>query len=116
MDITPLIPKGNNLVKSYGNSRFNISGQYYDGPVFLFPYQVLPWEKGNFLPIFEASPKPELLLIGTGKSFESLPAEMVDLLRSKQIKVEVMDTGAACRTYNVLLSEGRHIVAALQPV
>jgi uncharacterized protein len=57
--------------------------------------------------------KPEILLIGTGSSQRFLPAELLAQLNRQGIGVEVMDTAAACRTYNVLLSEDRRVVAAL---
>ena len=57
--------------------------------------------------------KPEILLIGTGSNQRFLPAELQAELGRQGIGVEVMDTAAACRTYNVLLSEDRRVVAAL---
>jgi len=57
--------------------------------------------------------KPELVLIGTGAKFEFPEPARLAPLRSAGIGVEVMDTAAACRTYNILLGEGRGVVAAL---
>jgi uncharacterized protein len=56
---------------------------------------------------------PEILIIGTGKQQHFLTGEMMAVLGKGGIGVEVMDTAAACRTYNVLLSEDRKVVAAL---
>ncbi|HEX4300297.1 MAG TPA: Mth938-like domain-containing protein [Gammaproteobacteria bacterium] len=56
---------------------------------------------------------PEILIIGTGKQQHFLSGEMMATLGKGGIGVEVMDTAAACRTYNVLLSEDRKVVAAL---
>lgn len=57
--------------------------------------------------------KPEILLLGTGKQFRfPEPARLAPLYKAG-IGVEVMDTPAACRTYNILLGEGRNVVAAL---
>jgi len=57
--------------------------------------------------------KPEILLLGTGATFAfPEPARMAPLHKAR-IGVEVMDTAAACRTYNILLAEGRNVVAAL---
>ncbi len=67
---------------------------------------------------------PEIILLGTGKSLRFPHAELISALarahdvdflsgHSKQIGVEVMDTAAACRTYNILSAEGRSVAAAL---
>jgi uncharacterized protein len=57
--------------------------------------------------------EPEILIIGTGSQQHFLPGELMAALSRGGIGVEVMDTAAACRTYNVLLSEDRKVVAAL---
>ena len=67
---------------------------------------------------------PEIILLGTGKSLQFPSAEIISALarahdvdflsgHSKQIGVEIMDTAAACRTYNILSAEGRSVAAAL---
>lgn len=56
---------------------------------------------------------PEILIIGTGEKQRFLTGEMMGALSRGTMGVEVMDTAAACRTYNVLLSEGRKVVAAI---
>ena len=57
--------------------------------------------------------KPEVVLLGTGAKFVFPEPRRLEPLRKVGIGVEVMDTAAACRTYNILLSEGRNVVAAL---
>jgi uncharacterized protein len=57
--------------------------------------------------------EPEILIIGTGKEQHFLPGELMAALSKSGMGLEVMDTAAACRTYNVLLSEDRKVVAAL---
>lgn len=56
---------------------------------------------------------PEVIIIGTGPKFALPPQAALAAARAKRIGVEVMDTAAACRTYNVLVSEGRRVVAGL---
>jgi len=56
---------------------------------------------------------PEIVLLGTGAAFKFPDAALLAPLYKAGIGVEVMDTPAACRTYNILLGEGRHVVAAL---
>ncbi len=57
--------------------------------------------------------EPEILIIGTGAAQRFLPGELMGALSRRGMGVEVMDTAAACRTYNVLLSEDRKVVAAI---
>jgi uncharacterized protein len=56
---------------------------------------------------------PEIVLLGTGSAFSFPEPQLLAPLRKAGIGVEVMDTPAACRTYNILLGEGRNVVAAL---
>jgi uncharacterized protein len=57
--------------------------------------------------------EPEVVLFGTGETFRYPPPDLLAPLTGRGIGVEVMDTGAACRTYNVLAGEGRQVVAAI---
>ena len=57
--------------------------------------------------------KPELVIIGTGKTLEFPPATITEALHREGIGVEIMDSAAACRTYNVLMHEGREVMAAV---
>ena len=57
--------------------------------------------------------QPELVIVGSGARQRFLPAALLRPLLERRIGVETMDTPAACRTYNVLVSEGRAVVAAL---
>lgn len=57
--------------------------------------------------------KPEIVLLGTGTAFVFPDPALLAPLRNARVGVEVMDTTAACRTYNILLGEGRNVVAAL---
>jgi Uncharacterized conserved protein len=57
--------------------------------------------------------EPEVVLLGTGTTFRYPAPALLAPLTGRGIGVEVMDTGAACRTYNVLVAEGRQVVAAI---
>ena len=57
--------------------------------------------------------QPELVLLGTGSRLQFPEAGILASLHNQQIGVEVMDTAAACRTYNILMTEGRFVVAGL---
>jgi uncharacterized protein len=60
-----------------------------------------------------AANKPELVIFGSGQRIRFPSPALTRVLTSQGIGIETMDTAAACRTYNVLLSEGRSVVAAL---
>jgi len=60
--------------------------------------------------------EPEVVLVGTGKSQVFLPPELLMVFYRQSVGVEIMSTQAACRTFNVLVSEDRNVVAALIPV
>lgn len=121
MDITPLIPKGRQVITGYGDGGFKINQEHINGSVLIFSEQTLSWDVENadaitfeqLEAIFNTIPAVELLLIGTGESIRPLDSSLRQVLKDKHIALEIMDTGAACRTYNVLLSEERRVAAAL---
>ena len=66
--------------------------------------------------ILSLAGKIDVLLVGTGEEISYIPADFRRHLEEVGIGVEVMSSPSACRTYNILLSEGRRIAAALLPV
>lgn len=125
MDITPLVPKGKQVINAYGDGGFRVSGIRYEGPLIVSSQQCFPWivkepaaiEMEDFQAIL-ALPKGEieLVLFGSGAKIAPVSSALKADLRHDAIAIEVMDTGAACRTYNVLLAEGRLVCAALFPI
>lgn len=124
MDITPLIPGDRQVIDSYGPGRFRISGEEHTGGVIVFPERTLAWPVVEFSEVsierleavIGAEPAVEVLLIGCGARMEMPPPALREALRARGIGCDVMDTGAACRTYNILLSEARRVAAALIPL
>jgi uncharacterized protein len=125
MDITPLIDKNSNVIYSYGDNQFNISGTIYEYNVVVFPQKVIPWNIKSFesfsindiLPLHSELNEIDILIIGCGFSHKTIPLslkyDIKNLKNNSPLNIEVMQTAAACRTYNVLLLEGRRIGAAL---
>ncbi|KAN0126699.1 DUF498 domain containing protein [Russula decolorans] len=74
------------------------------------------WDESRFEVFDVVVPKPEILLIGTGKSANPLPAILRQHLNKLGIQVDVMDSWNACTTYNLLSEEGRRVAAALLPL
>jgi uncharacterized protein len=124
MDVTPIVPSDRQMIESYGGGRFRINEVDYEGAVLVFPERSMPWPVASFAELSEesfalvaqAEPRVELLLLGCGPKMALLPSRLRQAVRAQGIVIEVMETGAACRTYNVLLAEGRRIAAALLPI
>jgi len=124
MDITPLIPKGKQIITGYGSGQFRINGVVHSTPLLILPGRVEPWKLAPNVPISIESLQPvldegetiELLLIGCMKSQMILTPKVKMPFKEAGIAVDVMDTGAACRTFNILVSEGRRVAAAIIPV
>ena len=124
MDVTPLIPEGRQIIQAYSNHRFRVSGQTFDGPVIVFTDRVVAWPVQrsasdmtveDFNVLFPESDNLDVVLMGCGASMGSIPFALRQSLKERGLAVEFMDTGAACRTYNVLMAEGRRVAAALLP-
>ncbi len=121
MDITPQIPKDRQIINRYGNGGFIVSNENYKGNVLILPNQIISWPvletgkitENDFNALFTSENPPEILLIGTGIKFIPIAPEIKAMFRLKNIALDGMDTGAACRTYNVLLAEDRRVAAAL---
>ena len=112
--------EGRNTVTGYGNGYVEVNRTRYndslvvsgDRLVTAWPaHSVAALSADHMAAIVEL--KPEIVLLGTGSTFTFPEAALLAPLYKAGIGVEVMDTPAACRTYNILLGEGRNVVAAL---
>lgn len=111
------------IVHSYRNHGFRIAKQGYEGSQILLPrarfdWNPPEWDKitiDDLAPIF-VDPVPPLLILGLGEAPMGLLPELQVALHEKGVSLEIMSTPAACRTWNVLLSEGRHAAVALLAV
>ncbi|WP_029014394.1 Mth938-like domain-containing protein [Niveispirillum irakense] len=124
MDITPIIPADRQVIDTYGPGIFRVSNQVHEGAVIVQPGQTIPWPVTSFAaltltdfaPLLGLDPKVEVLLVGCGPRMQLMPSALRRQLREAGIVADVMDSPAACRTYNILLAEGRRVAAALLPV
>ena len=121
LDITPLVPAGRQVIQSYGSGQFVISDIRFTGPVLVFAERCLAWHLlefqnltlDDFSAVIATEPKPEILLLGSGAGSALFPEPLRSELRAAGIIIECMNTGAACRTFNVLIGEDRRVAAAL---
>jgi len=122
MDLTQIVPAGRQIIERYGASGFRVSGAIWLGPVLVFPDLTLAWTAADAATVDWESLAPvvkrggvQILLLGLGKRGGAVAGELRARLRTVGITPEPMDTGAACRTYNVLAAEDRRVAAALIP-
>ncbi|HQY22679.1 MAG TPA: Mth938-like domain-containing protein [Gammaproteobacteria bacterium] len=107
-------------IKAYEKGVIIVNEQTYNYPILVMPaHLIAPWGPDSFE---ELAPthfemilpyKPKLVILGTGKQHRFLPASLYAALINNNIGVEIMDTKAACRTYTVLMAEGREVIAGL---
>lgn len=116
MDITPLVSPDAQVLGGYYPGGFRISGTRRDGPVIITPAKLIDWSGNIEIEAFANLEDVELLLIGTSNTFELISPKLRMELKTTGISSEAMTTPAACRTYNVLLTEGRQVAAALLPM
>ena len=113
-------PAGRNLISAYGEHYVNVNGVRHEKSLIVTPTEAVDeWLNGGF-PSLTAGHfasllafKPEIVLLGTGARMQFPAAVLIRPLAETNVGCEVMDTFAACRTYNILVAEGRRVVAAL---
>ncbi|MDO9415359.1 Mth938-like domain-containing protein [Pararhizobium sp.] len=108
-------------IDAYGNGGFRFADMSHRGSVLMLPSGIYGWnmlEGGaltpeNFERVLAEAADIEVLLVGTGKDIRPLPAALKQALRENSISSDPMSTGAAVRTFNVMLAESRAVAAAL---
>ncbi len=121
MDITPRVAADRQVIHAYGDGGFRVNDQVFKGSVLVFPDRVVAWPVrsmadltvDSLAAVGAAEPPVEILLVGCGASLALIPESIRQPLRQAGVAIDGMDTGAACRTYNVLLAEERRVAAAL---
>ena len=110
---------GLQLFSGYGTGYVAVNGVRHETCVVVTPEAVTPWTAASFEQLtaadfqFIAELKPEVVILGTGAKQRFPPPELARALAASGAGVEIMDSRAACRTYNILASEGRKVVAAI---
>lgn len=108
----------------YGNGGFKFSDMAHTGSLLCLPSGIYGWKVKSaadfnakaFASAFDEADKIEIFLIGTGADIALLDEKLMRRLEKAGIGVDLMSTGAAVRTYNVLLAEGRAVASALVAV
>ena len=112
--------ENNNLITGYSEDFIEINKRRYQQALIVLANQlILDWKAASFEDLTAdhfaeiGALKPEVVLLGTGLKHRFLQPKIAKNLTEQGIPIECMTTAAACRTYNILMSEGRHVAAAL---
>ncbi len=104
-------------IDGYGPGFFRVGGEVFEGAVLVTPTRAAAWggydDQATLLALVAVI---DVLFVGTGAETAHLPADFRAALEEAGLGVEAMASPPACRTFNILLSEGRRVAAALLPV
>lgn len=114
------IPDDINTIRAYTNNSIVVSNTTYESSLILTSDTIIDdWSPENIsqLEVDDLDQiinmEPELVLLGTGADLQFPPEEILRFLHSRNIGLEIMDTGAACRAFNFMIADGRDVAAAL---
>ncbi|MCQ4629865.1 MULTISPECIES: Mth938-like domain-containing protein [Shinella] len=108
-------------IDAYGNGGFRFADMSHRGSILCLPSGIHGWDKeegealtvADLQRVLDEAGDIEVLLVGTGKDIRPLPADIKAALKERRISSDPMSTGAAVRTFNVMLAESRAVAAAL---
>lgn len=111
-------------IDAYGNGGFRFAGMSHRGSLMCLPSGIYGWnietseelQVKNFQKLIEETDEIEILLIGSGVDLVPINPKLRKILREGNVSADAMSTGAAVRTFNILLGEGRAVAAALLAV
>lgn len=124
MDITPHIRESRVIIDGYGDGGFRVNGERRDGALIVLEDHAvsIPATDLNSLtsdmlqPLYDAADELDVVIFGMGERMDFIPPEIQKTLTTLNIGSDPMDTGAACRCFNVLVTEDRRAAAVLLPV
>jgi uncharacterized protein len=109
-----------NLITAYGKGYIDVNKKRYTQPIIVMPNTlILDWSARDFANLSEddlntlSTLNPEVVLLGTGDTHEFIHPKLTATLTNNWTANESMSTDAACRTYNIMIREGRNVAAAL---
>ena len=123
MEFNLEVPQNQFFIRSISEKGIRVHDAFYNNPFIISGQRIVPeWDvksiddinEENLQVIFDL--QPEVILLGTGETQLFLPPTIQVHFFQRNFGFEVMTTDAACRTFNVLAAEGRHVVAALMPL
>ena len=112
-------PGGANTITAYGDDYVKVNGERRDGSIIVTAEEVKPWSAASFEALSAEDFTPladlgvEIVILGTGPRQRFPHPRLTASLAKARVGVEVMDTKAACRTYNILVAEARKVALAV---
>ena len=107
-------------IQRYDKGKVSVSGVVYEQNCIILHERIISeWRPGSFSDLKSADfgilaeLKPEIVILGTGEKQHFPHPSLTEPLIQQNIGLEVMSTASACRTYNILMAEGRRVAAAL---
>lgn len=121
MEITASPTEERQVIEGYGEGRFRVSGMVHRGSVLVFADRTVAWSvsdmtelsRESLSAVERAEPPVDVLLLGCGATAAPVASALREALRAEGVVIEAMATGAACRTFNLLMAEERRAAAAL---
>lgn len=120
MKLQPDRAEGVNIINAHTPDSISVNGEVRTSSILVPPTgEVIPWPVASLSELNEAhfeqiiQARPELVIFGSGRQLRFPPPSLLRPLMAARIGFETMDTAAACRTYNILVGEGRQVMAAL---
>lgn len=112
---------GRPSIDAYGSSGFRFADMSHKGSILILPSGVYGWDvkaadklsADDFTLVLAEADEIDFLLLGTGEAHVPVDASLREVMRGRAISVDIMSTGAAARTWNIVLAEGRLAAAAL---
>lgn len=101
-------------IEGYGPGFYRLDGEVHPAPVIIAPGHIVAWSGyDDPAPLLQLAGLIDVLFIGTGPQIAPIPTTLRTSLEEAGVGVEIMASTSACRTYNILLSEGRRVAVAL---
>jgi uncharacterized protein len=119
MKLHQSVAQDSNLITAYESDRIRINQQFFSGNLVITPSSVSVWDAPDFAGLTPAhfaallALEPEVVLFGSGAHLRFPHPSLTAALTNSRIGVEVMDTQAACRCFNILMEENRRVVAVV---
>ncbi|MBE9477037.1 MAG: Mth938-like domain-containing protein [Proteobacteria bacterium] len=117
MELNEIKYAGQPPIDAYGPGFFRVHGVVQDGLLAILPSGMIAWDGlSDWQAVIAARPEYDVIFVGMGADIAPMPAAAKKLLDKANIPYEIMATPVSCRTYNVLLSEGRRVAIVALPV
>lgn len=117
MQLSEVVFDGAVPVDGYGPGFFRVAGQVLRGAVIVTADRAQVWDGlGDVAPLLALAGQVDVIFLGMGAEIAHAPADLRHAVEAAGLGLEVMNSPAACRTYNVLVSEGRRVALAVLPV